>query len=78
MPDRNIRDAEIARAIDADLLRSFYQSGGFYNWGNVHDADLDALLDLAAVMTPDDPRRRKTYVQILDRSEEHTSELQSH
>lgn len=32
---------------DPDLLRSFYHSGGAYNWSGIEDAGLDMLLDSA-------------------------------
>jgi peptide/nickel transport system substrate-binding protein len=32
---------------DPDMLRSFFHSGGAYNWSGIQDADVDALLDRA-------------------------------
>lgn len=33
---------------DPDLLRPFFYSGGFFNWGGTHDPELDRLLEQAA------------------------------
>ncbi len=48
---------------DPDLLRSFYQSTGSFNWAKVSDSSLDEWLSLAAAEGRWE-NRRQTYMQI--------------
>jgi peptide/nickel transport system substrate-binding protein len=51
---------------DPDMLRSFFRSDGAYNWSQVHDPVLDALLD-RAVRAGTDADRLDLYRQIQER-----------
>ncbi|MCK5634063.1 MAG: hypothetical protein KAI06_03215, partial [Anaerolineales bacterium] len=50
---------------DADLLRSFYASDGFYNWTGFSDSEIDQLLIEAARTTLDPDHRAGLYNQII-------------
>lgn len=50
---------------DADLLRSFYASDGFYNWTGFSDSEIDQLLIEAARTTLDPEYRVDLYNQII-------------
>jgi peptide/nickel transport system substrate-binding protein len=52
--------------LDPILLNGFYVTGGFNNWSNVSDADLDALLLEAAVQN-DPARRTALYARAQER-----------
>ena len=59
MPDRNIRDAEIARAIDADLLRRRQQFNGQpAAWGVLCEAAHVATLNAGTSCPPHMASRR--------------------
>lgn len=49
---------------DPDLLRSFFYSGGLYNWSQYEDNKLDHWLDQAAHMLPTDTGREILYQKI--------------
>lgn len=51
---------------DADLLRSFYASDGFYNWSGYADPQLDQLLAAALEVTHDPETRHVYYSQVAE------------
>ncbi|MGB2896995.1 MAG: ABC transporter substrate-binding protein [Anaerolineales bacterium] len=57
---------------DADLLRSFYASDGFYNWTGFSDSEIDQLLTEAARTTLDSDHREGLYSQIVRAIAENT------
>jgi peptide/nickel transport system substrate-binding protein len=46
---------------DPDLLRPFYDSDGFFNWGGYRDPELDALLESAAESFASPDQREQIY-----------------
>lgn len=55
---------------DPDLLRSFYTTGGLYNWSGVQDAEIDQLLEEAARISSDRQARIELYQRFFDRARE--------
>lgn len=51
---------------DPDLLRAFYASDGLYNWANLDDPLIDALLDQAAAETHDADARLAHYARFAE------------
>jgi peptide/nickel transport system substrate-binding protein len=52
---------------DADLLRPSYETGGFFNWSGLNDAELDALLASAARQFEDPLQRDAQYRQAIQK-----------
>jgi len=51
---------------DADLLRSFFHSDGFFNWSGYADSSLDRMLVDASQTTLDPQARAELYTQAMD------------
>ena len=52
---------------DPDLLRPFYDSGGFFNWSGYRDPELDALLEAAAESFDSPEQREQLYLEFAER-----------
>ena len=56
---------------DPDLLRPFYDSNGFFNWGGYQDPELDSLLEQGAAAFDSEILRDELYAEFAEQVRDH-------